>query len=268
MGSVQLISTATKLTPQCVGSVVVCGSHGGAYAGYLVARGGVLGFFLNDASVGLDAAGIGCLALAEEAGMAAATIAHSSARIGDAEDMFERGIVSHVNGPARSAGCLPGMTCSAAAAAMATASPPTGDIREYQEARQVAGRNAAGLEIVCVDSISLVEDKDAGQIVVSGSHGAIVSSQPGLAIKVKAAFALYNDAGIGRDKAGITRLPALDAMGVAAATVTASSARIGDAMSTLNDGVISAANELAQAAGVRVGARASDMVQDFTPTLD
>ena len=45
-------------------------------------------------------------------------------------------------------------------------------------------RHAAGLRLVCVDSISLVvEGEDEGQIVLSGSHGGLVASQPHLVIR-------------------------------------------------------------------------------------
>lgn len=42
-----------------------------------------------------------------------------------------------------------------------------------------------------------------------------------------------------------------------AATVSASSARIGDALSTFTDGIISAVNESAKKLGVRMGMKAS-----------
>ena len=44
--------------------------------------------------------------------------------------------------------------------------------------------------------------------------------------------AVYNDADFGVDDAGISRLPALDARGIAGACVSAWSARIGDGQST------------------------------------
>ena len=227
---VQLASTATRLAPDAAGKVIVCGSHGATYAGYLLARENVRAFVLNDAGVGKDEAGIGSLTLAQGIGMAAVTVAYDSARIGDAEDMLNRGRLSHVNAAAAEAGCAAGMACSEAVRLLVAASDTHGELPQIAEARtEMRASAAAGLRVVCVDSISLVKPEDAGHIVVSGSHGAIVSSQPGLAIKVKAALAFYNDAGIGCDDAGITRLPALNEMGVAAATVTADSARIGDA---------------------------------------
>ena len=72
--------------------------------------------------------------------------------------------------------------------------------------------------------------------------------------------ALFNDAGIGIDNAGVTRLPALDARGIAAGTVAAMSARIGDAQSTYQDGILSRINSRAAALGIAAGMAAREFV--------
>ena len=250
---IHLASTVTKLGPECAGMVVVGGSHGGTYPGYLAARARACAVILNDAGIGKDDAGIGCLDYCDALGMAAATVSQASARIGDARDTLTAGILSRVNETARAAGCAAGMPCLDAALALRGASPPRA-ASEYAEARHLAGETPAGFRLVCVDSISLVvEGEDEGQIVLSGSHGGLVATQPHLAIRVAAAAAFFNDAGIGKDGAGITRLPALDARGIAAATVVAMSARIGDGRSTYEDGIVSHANETARAAGIEPG---------------
>ncbi|MCG3102637.1 hypothetical protein MAQ58_25015, partial [Enterobacter sp. DRP3] len=59
--------------------------------------------------------------------------------------------------------------------------------------------------------------------------------------------------GIGKDSAGIGRLPLLQQRGIAALTVSAHSARIGDARSCYEDGVVSCANAQARGLGCRVG---------------
>ena len=250
---IHLASTVTRLGPECAGAVVVGGSHGGVYAGYLAARARACAVILNDSGIGRDDAGIGCLDYCDALGMAAATVSHVSARIGDAEDALSSGVLSRVNDRARAAGCEAGMRCLDAALALRGA-PSPGGAPVYAEARRVAGETPAGLRLVCVDSISLVsEGEDEGQIVLSGSHGGLVAGQPHLAIRVAAAAAFFNDAGIGKDGAGVTRLPALDARGIAAATVAANSARIGDGRSTYEDGIVSRVNETARAAGIEPG---------------
>jgi hypothetical protein len=104
-----------------------------------------------------------------------------------------------------------------------------------------------------LDSNSLVRPEDEGAIVVTGSHGALLGGKPETAIRVDAFAAVYNDAGGGIDEAGFSRLPVLDARGIAGATVHAHSARIGDARSTYDDGMISRINQAAERYGGRVG---------------
>lgn len=259
-----LAPTATKLPEDPTGKVIVCGSHGGAYAGYLVARTTAAAVILNDAGIGLDNAGIGTLPMCDALGMPAATVAYDSARIGDAEDMYVRGRISRVNDAASRLGCFVGMTTVAAAEVLQSA-PAHRAPEPIEEARHVLGASAQGLQIVCIDSISLVVPDDAGQIVLSGSHGGVVCGQRALAIRVPAAAALYNDAGVGMDEAGISRLPVLDEMGVAAATVSAGSARIGDGRSTYADGIISFCNELARSHGITPGMSARAAVELVKP---
>jgi hypothetical protein len=64
----------------------------------------------NDAGGGKNDAGIAALALLELEGIAAAAVSHESARIGDALDAWENGIVSHVNASAAEAGISTGET--------------------------------------------------------------------------------------------------------------------------------------------------------------
>ena len=63
----------------------------------------------------------------------------------------------------------------------------------------------------------------------------------------------FNDAGIGTDGAGIAALPWLQQHGIAALAVAHDSARIGEAASTWQDGVISAVNDAAAALGAQPG---------------
>jgi hypothetical protein len=65
----------------------------------------------------------------------------------------------------------------------------------------------------------------------------------------------FSDAGIGLDRAGIARLPTLDARGMIGATVSAMSAEIGNARSAFEDGILSFVNETARRAGLAPGQR-------------
>ena len=93
-----------------------------------------------------------------------------------------------------------------------------------------------------LDSASLVAPEHRDAIVLTGSHGGLLGGRPETALKYDVRAAFYNDAGIGIDEAGVSRLPALDRRGIAAATVSAASARIGDARSTYEDGILSRVN--------------------------
>ncbi len=91
---VVVADTITKLPDGARGGVVVSGSHGGRYPGYMAAAGGVRAVILCDAGIGKDEAGIGSLSYLEEFGIAAAVVSHLSCRIGDTGDMLARGTIS------------------------------------------------------------------------------------------------------------------------------------------------------------------------------
>ena len=107
-----------------------------------------------------------------------------------------------------------------------------------------------------IDSITQLEAGDEGAIVVSGSHGGASSGEFALALPLQLVF--FNDAGGGKDDAGIAALTLLQARGVAAATVAHTSARIGDAFDAWHHGVISHVNDQALALGLRVGQSVRD----------
>jgi hypothetical protein len=109
------------------------------------------------------------------------------------------------------------------------------------------------LNVRVVDSITELGPQDAGCLAVSGSHGGISSARYALAARPR--LSVFNDAGVGKDEAGLAALPFLQSHGLAACTVAHSSARIGEAQSTLDEGIVSHVNALAQALGVVVGQR-------------
>jgi len=249
----------TRVAPdEGAGAIVVNASHGGLYAAYLAAKLGAAAAVFNDAGIGRDNAGIAGLEYLQELGVPAAAVACTSARIGDGADMLARGIVSHANGLASALGCRPGMPCREAAAALQRAarrrrSPP-------------AAIEAAFLVIAdppqvwALDSASVVAPEHKEAIVLTGSHGGLLGGRPETALKYDVRAAFYNDAGIGIDEAGVSRLPALDARNIPAATVSAASARIGDARSTYEDGILSRINRCAAAIGLAPGITARDAV--------
>jgi len=249
----------TRVGAEAAGAVVVNGSHGGIYAAYVAAKLRVAAAVFNDAGVGRDQAGIAGLDYLAGLGIPAAAVGHQTARIGDGPDMMARGIVTHANSPAIAIGCQPGLACRDAAAALQQAGP---SLREPPPALEAAFLLIAEMPAVwALDSASLVGAEHAGAVVVTGSHGGLLGGRPDTALKNDALAALFNDAGIGIDEAGVTRLPALDGRGIAAGTVAASGARIGDARSTYEDGILTRVNPRAAALGIAPGMTAREFVE-------
>lgn len=259
--STVLAHSVTKLGNNAADAIVVCGSHGGVYSGYLVAKSEVRAVVLNDAGVGKDAAGIGALSYLECLGIPAACAAHISCRIGDAQDMMARGVISHANGLAAALGVIVGQNCSDAVKALASARARRVNAPPAVEARHVLRLANSSRRMVLIDSASLVEPEDIGQIVVTGSHGGLINGQPHMALQVEAFVAVFNDAGVGMDGCGCTRLPVLDGRGIAAVTVAHTSARIGDALSSYHEGIISATNKAALELGAKVGSPAAAFLE-------
>lgn len=249
------VDSINHLTEKDRGAVVVASSHGGLYCAYRALKFGVRGLVLNDAGVGLNAAGTASLAFCQQYGMAAATISHRSARIGDVADMQRRGVISFANANAERLGIVTGAECGTALAALLQAPAVTATPSEIAETRHEEVIVSSAAAVVCIDSASLIRPEDKGRIVITGSHGGLIGGDPAKAINVACTFAAFNDAGVGIDNAGLGRLGPLDALGIAAVTVGHMSAEIGNARSTLHQGVITHANAAARRIGALQGER-------------
>jgi hypothetical protein len=262
---IRVLDSVTTLDASYRGQVLVAGSHGAVYAAYLAAKGGVRGVILNDAGLGKDDAGISGLAYLDQFGVAGATISHQSARIGDGADMMARGVISHVNETARAAGGAVGQSCADCAAAMlsasgATSTPPTMTESRFQ-------LEPGDPEVWGLDSASLILPEDEVRILVVGSHGQALAGSPENALKRNVLGAVFHDAGIGIDDAGVSRLPILDQRGIPTATVAAGSARIGDACSIYEDGVLSKVNDTAAKLGAAIGVSTKDFITAVKDSL-
>ncbi len=243
-----ILDTVTKLDRSAFGRIAIAASHGGVYAGYLAARCGVRGVILHDAGIGKDQAGISSLPYLDGLGIACATVDHTSARIGSGAEMARNGIISHINESARAAGCAPGQSAMDCAIAMETNRALGGEVAGYDEARFILLEQPGEPKVIGCDSTSLVRAEDEGQVVVTASHGDLLETSPSWGNRPYVLAAIFNDAG----SENPTRLPDLDTRGIAGATVSTDSARIGDARSTYEDGIISHINESARARGARV----------------
>jgi hypothetical protein len=228
--------------------VIVCGSHGGETAALFGAASGAKGLVLNDAGGGKEDAGISGLAAVEAFGVAAATVDYLSARIGSGDDTWTGGIISRCNRWAQAAGVRPGQSCAAAARLLAAWTAPESRDRPPTPAERPPVTLREGrVRAVALDSASMIDQRYAGAIVITGSHGGATA---GRAVRAPVAAAFFNDAGVGKDQAGISRLPLLDRDGIPGGTAGCWSARIGDGRDTYESGVLSHVNQTAQELGL------------------
>lgn len=109
-----LVDSITQVAPGDAGAIVVAASHGGTSSAAFALEVPLRAVVFNDAGVGKDAAGIAAMALLQQRGVAGATVAHTSARIGDALDAWQHGVISHVNAAAAALGLQPGQALQAA----------------------------------------------------------------------------------------------------------------------------------------------------------
>ncbi|MEK9968515.1 MAG: hypothetical protein VW600_05235 [Ferrovibrio sp.] len=102
--------------------------------------------------------------------------------------------------------------------------------------------------VLLLDSIAEILPLDAGWLVVSGSHGGISAAQFAMPVPLRGCF--LNDAGLGKDDAGIAGLALL---AYPAAVYSHASARIGDAADGWANGILTHMNAAGRSAGWREG---------------
>lgn len=249
-GAIQALDSAADVLPKNTGRDVLVTA---SYIGVLPARlvhdhlpRAVIGF---DGGVGPQGANIAGLWYYEALNIPAASVDVMSVILGDGVDVYQNGVISWFNRPAQDCGVGRGMPAREAARLMLDRDP--GRPSAYQVTnRRVVHENAAGRQIVVTDSIVFGAPADRRNVLVTAGHTGRSGARH--IINVHPFGFICSDGGRGRDDSGMAGLPITNAAGIAGATVDARGARMGDGMSTWEDGVISAANELALACGVRV----------------
>ena len=108
-----------------------------------------------------------------------------------------------------------------------------------------------GTKIVGMDTITQVVPQDAGHVVLCASHGGVSSGSYATKYQLMAVF--FNDAGVGKDDAGIAALAMLEERGTASGAYSHNTAWIGDALDAWENGVISFINDTARKKGFREG---------------
>jgi len=264
--NVILLDSLGNLQPSNTSPILVCASHcgdNGTFARKLK-NGGVRAVFLNNAGIGKNQAGISGLTHYEAANILACAVDHYSAEIGVASDTLESGIISHTNTLAENAGIQVGDTVKNAVSKInnITDLPAFTPKNKYAELltdekqennsqldlKKQIRTQIDGVSITVTDSITFLNEHNAGDIVVCGSHGGLSAGHYAQKHQLKAIF--FNDAGIGKNNAGIKSLDSLSDAGILACTVDCMSAEIFNGHDTLENGIITVCNQLAKSRNI------------------
>lgn len=256
-GRVMAMDSAYDVAPDNRGrDVVINASYCGVLPARFIAQQQPRAAIGVDCGVGPQGASIAGLWYLEALHIPAAVADVMTVHLGDGVHLAQHGRISFLNQWALDRGVKVGMRVIDAASRLleATASAP-------QSASDITNRHlmhtaADGRQVVCVDSIAFGLPEDRRNVLLTAGHTGR-SAVPYL-LKVAPHGFICSDGGKGLDSAGTAGLHIVQAHGLAGATVDARRARMGDALSTYHDGVISDANALAQAAGVHIGMPAAE----------
>lgn len=109
---------------------------------------------------------------------------------------------------------------------------------------------------IVLDSVTHLLPEHRGAAALCASHGGRYSGYYAASKGVSAV--ILNDAGIGREQAGLGGVRMLEGLGVPAAAVSGRTARIGDGKDNLTRGILSFVNAPAAALGLQVGMKAAE----------
>jgi hypothetical protein len=106
-------------------------------------------------------------------------------------------------------------------------------------------------DITLVDSVTHLGAEARGAVAVCGSHGGMYAAWVAARAGVRAV--VLNDAGIGKNSAGIAGVLWLAGLGIPAVAIDHRSARIADGKDMLQSGIVSTVNEVAARHGCLPG---------------
>jgi len=231
--------------------VVVPASYIGVLPARMIAVHRPRGVVGHDACVGKDGAGIAGLWYLEALGIPAATADGMTAEMGNGRDLYEHGVVSHLNYPAERCGVQVGMPVREAARLMRDVDPDDTEVGNKIR-REIVEEHPSGRRVVVTDSIVWAYPEDEGRsVLVTAGH----TGRSGASFLLEAnpwGF-ICHDGGMSKNRSGITGLKRTAEAGLAGACIDGNTAPIGDAFRGYHEGRISACNEPAEARGVRVG---------------
>ena len=231
--------------------VVVPASYVGVLPARMMAIHRPRGVIGHDACVGKDGAGIAGLWYLEALGIPAATADGMTAEMGNGEDLYTNGIVTHVNYVAETCGVKPGMPVREAAEIL-LANDPTDVEVGNKVRREIMETHPSGRRVVVTDSIvwAYPEDENRSVLVTAGHTG---RSGAKFLLEASPWGFICHDGGMSKNRSGVSGLVTADEAGLAGACIDGTTAPVGDAFLGYEHGLISAHNEAAAKRGVEVG---------------
>ena len=272
-----LLDSLGDLQPDNASPILVCGSHcgdNGTFARKLK-NCQVKAVFLNNAGIGKNEAGISGLSYYEAESILACAVDNYSAEIGVARDTWECGIISHTNTLAEEAGIQIGDSVQKAIACIIhLLDTPALTLNNTGYESPIIGKEEnsgkvdlkkqfrteiAGVSVTVTDSITFLNENNVGDIAVCGSHGGVSAGEYAQKRRLKAVF--FNDAGIGKNDAGVKSLATLSDAGILACTVDCMSAEIFNGQDMLDNGIISVCNKLAKSKDINEKMTVKEAIQ-------
>lgn len=280
--SVVLLDSLGDLHFNNTSPILVCGSHCGGNKDLArqVKNCHIKAVFLNNAGVGKNQAGIRGLIYYQAENILACAVDHNSAEIGIAQDTWNSGIISHTGLQAEEVGIKVGDSVKEAVTKIINSITFPLEIKKNKDVISLANEEKEdtskvdlkkqtqtqvdGVKIIVTDSITFLNEKNSGDIVVCGSHGGLSAGHYAQKYGVKAVF--FNDAGIGKNNAGIKSLELLNDAGILACTVNCMSAEIFNGHDSLNYGIISVCNKLAKSGNIKENMTVKEAIKFFSCT--
>lgn len=255
-GRILAMDTAYRVCADNAGDIVVNASYLGVLPARFTGQHRPRGSIGVDCAVGPAGAAIAGLWYLEALTVAAAAADVATVILGDGVDLYERGVISFVNDPARHAGVEPGMSVREAALLMLKGRPAEKRSPGEVTNRLEVYRSARGRAVICTDSIAFGLPEDRSNVLVTAGHSGR-SALPYF-LEVRPFAFICSDGGMGRDQSGIEGMRVAAEHGIPGAAVDARSAMMGSGISSYRDGTISAVNSVAARLGVQVGMAAAD----------
>ncbi len=267
-----LLDSLGDLQSDNTSPILVCASHcgdNGTFARKLK-NCRVKAVFLNNAGIGKNQAGISGLPYYAAEGILACAVNCFSAEIGVAADTWESGIISHTNTIAEKFGIQPGDSVQEAVSRIYENINQSSFLQKELNVECYNDKNKVdlnkqiqiqidGVSVTVTDSITFLNESNAGDIVVCGSHGGVSAGHYAQKLHLKTVF--FNDAGIGKNDAGIKSLDSLSDVGILACTVDCMSAEIFNGQDALENGIISVCNQLAKAKNININMTVKEAIK-------